>query len=50
MADTIPGNSTSTQMLAVGTSANGTIDFYGDTDWWRVSLIYGFRYQVWVAG
>ena len=50
MADTIPGNTTSTQSLPIGTSASSAIDFVGDTDWWRVDLVYGYRYQVWIEG
>ena len=50
MADTIPGNSTSTQRLAVSTPASGAIDFYGDTDWWKVDLIFGYSYQIGLFG
>ena len=50
MADTIPGNTTSTQTLSIGTSEYSAIDFYGDADWWKVNLAYGSRYQVWVEG
>ena len=50
MADSIPGNTTTTQTLVVGTSASSAIDFFGDTDWWKVYLTYGYQYQVWVAG
>ncbi len=50
MADTIPGNTTSTQTLSIGTSGYGAIDFYGDADWWKVNLLYGYRYQVWIEG
>ncbi|MEI7815979.1 MAG: S8 family serine peptidase [Desulfuromonadales bacterium] len=50
MADTIPGNTTSTQSLPIGTSASSAIEFIGDTDWWKVNLTYGFGYQIWVEG
>ena len=50
MADTIPGNITSTQSLPIGTSASSAIDFVGDTDWWKVNLTYGFGYQIWSEG
>ena len=50
MADTIPGNTTSTQSLAIGTSAFNAIDYLGDTDWWKVYLTYGYQYQVWIEG
>ena len=50
MADSIPGNITSTQTLDIGASATSTIDFLGDTDWWKVSLVYGYSYQILLAG
>jgi len=50
MADTILGSTSSTQVLAIGTSASSAIDFVGDTDWWKVNLVYGYRYQVWIEG
>ena len=50
MADSIPGNSSSLTTLKVGASATSAIDFWGDTDWWKVDLIYGFSYQVWMEG
>jgi len=50
MADTIPGNSTSTQALPIGESRTSAIDFNGDTDWWKVTLNAGFGYQAWLEG
>jgi subtilisin family serine protease len=50
MADTIPGNNSSTQPLALGSTVSSAIDFYGDTDWWRVNLSLGYQYQIWVEG
>ena len=50
MADTIPGNTASTQSLAIGASAFSAIDSVGDIDWWKVDLLYGFQYQVWIEG
>ena len=50
MADTIPGNTSSFQILSVDTSASSAIDFAGDADWWRVSLATGYGYSVWVEG
>ncbi len=50
MADNILGNASSTQVLAVDSSAVSSIDFFGDTDWWKVNLVYGFQYQVWIEG
>ena len=49
-SDTIPGNITSTQTLAIGSTAYSAIDFYGDTDWWKVGLTYGYAYQVFLEG
>lgn len=50
MADTILNSTASTQVLTIGTSASSAIDFIGDSDWWKVNLIYGYRYQVWIEG
>ncbi|MCV2422134.1 S8 family serine peptidase [Paucibacter sp. DJ2R-2] len=50
MADTIPGDTTSTQQLGIGASATSAIDFVGDVDWWRMSLTKGYQYQLWVEG
>ena len=50
MADSIPGNTTSTKTLEIGASDTSSIDFFGDTDWWKVNLVYGYRYQVWIDG
>ena len=49
-ADTIPGNTSSLQTLAIGTSATSAIDFAGDTDWWRATMLTGYGYQIWVEG
>jgi subtilisin-like proprotein convertase family protein/subtilisin family serine protease len=50
MPDLIPGNSSTTYSLVVGTSTSDAIDLVGDTDWWKVNLVVGFRYQVWIEG
>jgi hypothetical protein len=50
MITTIAGNTTTTANLTIGTTASGSLDFLGDTDWWRVSLTGGFGYQIWVQG
>jgi len=50
MADTILGNSTSTQALPIGESRTGAIDFAGDTDWRKVTLNAGFGFQAWLEG
>ena len=50
MADSILGSTASTQVLTIGTSAASAIDFLGDADWWKVNLVFGYRYQVWIEG
>jgi hypothetical protein len=50
MADTILGNATSTQILAVNETGTSAIDFLGDTDWWKVYLTQGYSYQILVSG
>src|SRR5687767_9470411 len=44
MADTIPGNISSIVSLSANSSSSSAIDFYGDSDWWRVSLTAGQTY------
>jgi Ca2+-binding RTX toxin-like protein len=44
-ANTIPGNSTTTETLTLGTSRTSAIDFVGDTDWFRVTLTAGQTYN-----
>lgn len=50
MSSAIVGNINTTANLAVGASAAGSLDFNGDTDWWRTSLAAGFGYQIWLWG
>jgi subtilisin-like proprotein convertase family protein len=50
MSSAIAGNTSTTANLSVGSTVNGSLDFWGDTDWWRVSLTGGFAYQVWLEG
>ena len=50
MADSIRGDTASSQTLSIGSSQTSAIDFAGDTDWWKVSLQAGFSYQVWLEG
>jgi|AntAceMinimDraft_12_1070368.scaffolds.fasta_scaffold06413_3 subtilisin-like proprotein convertase family protein len=50
MADLIAGDSSTIYSLAINSSASSSIDYFGDTDWWRVSLTGGFGYQAWVEG
>ena len=48
MVDSIAGNNSSTSTLEIGSSKISSIDFFGDADWWRVSLLSGFGYQIWL--
>ena len=50
MADSIPGNTTSTKTLEIDTSDTSSIDFLGDTDWWKINLVYGYSYQIVLSG
>jgi hypothetical protein len=50
MSDTILGNVNSTQTLLIGLSGTSAIDYFGDTDWWKVDLSFGYTYQVWIEG
>lgn len=50
MADTIPGNTSSTAVLAVDSYASSAIDHVGDSDWWRVNLVAGRNYVFDLAG
>lgn len=50
MSDLIPSNISSTANITVGTSVSGSIDFNGDTDWYRVQLYSGFSYQIFLEG
>jgi hypothetical protein len=50
LVDAIAGNTTSTQTLTIGSSSFSAIDYIGDTDWWKVDLVSGYRYQVWIEG
>ncbi len=45
MADSVPGNMSSTAGVAVGGTVTGTIETPGDHDWYRVSLIAGQSYS-----
>lgn len=48
MVDSVAGNNSSTSILEIGTSKISSIDSFGDADWWRVSLLSGFCYQIWL--
>lgn len=43
-ADTVPGDTSSTVTLAIGSSVNGVLDTLGDHDWYRVTLTAGQTY------
>lgn len=44
-ADTIAGDASTTGTIALGGSLNGTVDYLGDQDWFRVDLTAGTRYS-----
>ena len=44
MADVIPAGTSSLVTLAINSSSTGAIDFFGDSDWLRVSLTAGYGY------
>jgi subtilisin-like proprotein convertase family protein len=50
MSVNIPGNSSTTVTLIINTSVSGSLDFFGDTDWRRVSLTAGYGYQFSLEG
>jgi hypothetical protein len=50
MSTEVPGNTSSSSVIAVGSNLFGQIDFNGDTDWYRVQLLVGFGYQIWQEG
>ncbi|NBP40638.1 MAG: hypothetical protein EBV34_19840, partial [Betaproteobacteria bacterium] len=50
MSTPIAGNSASTATIAINSSLQGSLDFNGDTDWYRVELVAGYGYQIWLEG
>ena len=50
MTDTILGNTNTTKVLTYNTAESSYIDFIGDTDWWKIYIIYGFGYQFFLEG
>ncbi len=46
LATTIPGDTTTTESLAIGAQVVSTIDFSGDTDWFQVTLVAGTTYDI----
>jgi len=46
----IPGDSSTTSTLSVGSSASSTIDFVGDHDWFAINLIGGQAVDVTLTG
>lgn len=50
MSTEVPGNISSVSVISVGSNLSGQIDFNGDTDWYRVQLLVGFGYQIWLEG
>jgi len=50
MTTAIPGNISTTATITVNSVVSGSLDFTGDVDWWRASLITGYGYQIWLQG
>ena len=50
MADTIPGNTTSTQSLPIGGSTTSVVDAAWDNDWFKVDLVKGVTYEFELKG
>ncbi len=44
--DNVPATTASTARLTLGTPLNGSVDFDGDADWYRVTLQPGFLYHI----
>ncbi|MGY2046803.1 FG-GAP-like repeat-containing protein [Methylobacterium sp. JK268] len=44
--DDIPGSTATTQTISVGGSNSGTIETFGDQDWFRVQLVAGHTYVI----
>ncbi|NYT42882.1 M10 family metallopeptidase C-terminal domain-containing protein [Sphingomonas sp. R-74633] len=45
MPDTVPGDSSTTVVLDIGSTVTTTIDTAGDRDWYRVTLVAGHSYS-----
>ncbi|PHQ59009.1 MAG: hypothetical protein COC03_07250, partial [Robiginitomaculum sp.] len=50
LSNTIPGDTSTTETLAVGAQVVSTIDFAGDTDWFEVTLVAGTTYDISMLG
>ena len=46
----IPGNSSTTATVTVGSTTNGTLETFGDHDWFRITLTAGESITVTVNG
>ena len=46
----IPGNATTTRTIAVGGTTSDTLEFAGDTDWFKIQLTAGQQVSVNVEG
>ncbi len=44
-SDDFPANTTTTGVLSVGASASGVFEAFGDTDWFKISLVAGNHYN-----
>ena len=50
LTDLISSSTNTTGVLAINRSVNSAIDFPGDIDWWKVYLVHGYQYQIWMDG
>ena len=50
MADTVPGDKTTTATVTVGSTTNGTLETNGDHDWYKINLTAGQSITVTVNG
>ena len=46
MTDTIPGDTSSTAIISVGTPVLGNTEAIGDEDWYRITLAAGTHYYI----
>ncbi|NVO24776.1 hypothetical protein [Donghicola mangrovi] len=50
IAEDLPGDTSATAVLELGTSLDGAIDFSGDSDWFKIWLVAGNSYSFAVRG
>lgn len=45
VADVVPGDTSTREIIQINGSRAGTVNYLGDHDWYRVSLVAGMRYE-----